>query len=115
MPRAHMDSALSGMADEFLLIPTNSSRRGISNPETFLKHVLSRRGVPVVQETEAALFPVTDGRCENGRSFCVVRMRKDCRPAGVSVNVCTQSYFHKRGAGPRRRANRVPSNTTNAG
>lgn len=95
VPRAHMDSALGGMADEFYLIPHNHTRPAtLNNPEMYVKDVLDRLGVPVWAEEDPALFPITDGRCEDSRSFCVVKQFKDCRPENYSwpAEECKLAY-----------------------
>mmetsp|Transcript_38686 Transcript_38686/g.98931 ORF Transcript_38686/g.98931 Transcript_38686/m.98931 type:complete len:333 (-) Transcript_38686:12-1010(-) len=96
VPRIHMDSALSGPADEFHLIQKKEERLGIRNSETYLKFVMDKYHVPVYQQGRASDFPITDGRCEDGKSFCVVESKKDCRPRDMDdVKQCQQSYNRK--------------------
>lgn len=92
VPRAHLNSAMRGPADEFFLVERNT-RREVKNPEEYLKHVMDKRGVPVRREQYPSHFPLVDGRCEDGRRFCVVANRKDCRPTGLKGLVeCEWAY-----------------------
>jgi len=93
VPRAHMDGALNGPADEFYMIQKDEKRLSISNPETYIKYVMGKLKVPVYEQGRADDFPITDGRCEDGESFCVVDNRKDCRPKGVDMNQCKLKYY----------------------
>jgi hypothetical protein len=93
-----MDDALRGPAELFQLMREGGHRTElgeikVTNTETYLKYVFQKLQVPVVQERRPALFPITDGRCEDGKSFCVVIPRKDCRPANVKVRQCVNSYM----------------------
>lgn len=102
IPRNHMDAALSSPADEFHLVAKGATRTErndgikIFNPETYLKYLMTKLKVPVYEEMDPALFPVTDGRCEDGKSFCVVPTQKDCRPRQTGFARCTFSYLEKR-------------------
>eukprot|EP00873_Tetraselmis_striata_P003687 jgi/Tetstr1/423951/TSEL_014562.t1 len=42
VPRAHMDGALNGPADEFYMIQKDEKRLSISNPETYIKYVMGK-------------------------------------------------------------------------
>mmetsp|Transcript_1997 Transcript_1997/g.3483 ORF Transcript_1997/g.3483 Transcript_1997/m.3483 type:complete len:388 (-) Transcript_1997:190-1353(-) len=99
-PRKYMDDALSGPAELFYLMRKGHNRTDVgegkvSNPETYLKRVFQKLHVPVAKEWKPELFPITDGRCEDGESFCVVIGKKDCRPANVSVTECTDRYINR--------------------
>ena len=106
VPRFHMDNALGGMADQFYLILKNDTRpMTLTNPEGYVKLVLDKLQVPYHPEKNPRLFPIADGRCEGGESFCVVQQYKDCRPMTHSwqINECQASYsnqaYHKTGGG----------------
>ncbi len=88
-----MDKALRSMADDFYLTSSNTTWNKAHNPEQYVKLAFERHGVPVYLERRPALFPVTDGRCEDGQSFCAVQMAKDCRPQASKVKVCTEKYM----------------------
>ena len=90
-----MDAALSTMAEEFFLVSNNETwPRSISNPERYIKTMLETMEVPIFAEPDPQNFPITDGRCEDGKSFCVVKQGKDCRPKNTSfpVDECKQLY-----------------------
>eukprot|EP00191_Tetraselmis_sp_GSL018_P015961 CAMPEP_0177595766 /NCGR_PEP_ID=MMETSP0419_2-20121207/10570_1 /TAXON_ID=582737 /ORGANISM="Tetraselmis sp., Strain GSL018" /LENGTH=259 /DNA_ID=CAMNT_0019087325 /DNA_START=215 /DNA_END=994 /DNA_ORIENTATION=- len=91
VPRPHMDASLCGMADDFFLT-VNHQKRRVSNPEQYAKLVLQSRGVPVHREPTPQNFPIADGRCESGDSFCVVKNLKDCHPADSPVPECNRTY-----------------------
>eukprot|EP00191_Tetraselmis_sp_GSL018_P017701 CAMPEP_0177578320 /NCGR_PEP_ID=MMETSP0419_2-20121207/281_1 /TAXON_ID=582737 /ORGANISM="Tetraselmis sp., Strain GSL018" /LENGTH=91 /DNA_ID=CAMNT_0019066747 /DNA_START=775 /DNA_END=1050 /DNA_ORIENTATION=+ len=86
-----MDASLCGMADDFFLT-VNHQKRRVSNPEQYAKLVLQSRGVPVHREPTPQNFPIADGRCESGDSFCVVKNLKDCHPADSPVPECNRTY-----------------------
>jgi len=99
-PRNYMEEALSGPADLFHLMRKGGNRTEVgevrvSNPETYLKYVFRKLEVPLFNEWRPELFPVTDGRCEDGESFCMVVRRKDCRPPNSPVRECADTYFKK--------------------
>uniref|UniRef100_A0A7S1SQN8 Uncharacterized protein n=1 Tax=Tetraselmis chuii TaxID=63592 RepID=A0A7S1SQN8_9CHLO len=103
VPRNHnMDATLSSPADEFHHVAKGATRTErndgikIFNSETYLKYQMTKLKVPVYEETDPALFPVTDGRCEDGTSFCVVQVPKDCRPRHTGFAKCAFSYLQKR-------------------
>lgn len=102
VPRLRMNAALSGPADEFFLIPKGENRTApkepmkVNNPETYLKYVMGKLKVPVRRVRNPDDFPITDGRCEKGKLFCVVHHAKDCRPrSSVDIPDCKEDYFKK--------------------
>mmetsp|Transcript_35713 Transcript_35713/g.91168 ORF Transcript_35713/g.91168 Transcript_35713/m.91168 type:complete len:359 (+) Transcript_35713:57-1133(+) len=102
VPRLRMNAALSGPADEFFLIPKGENRTApkepmkVNNPETYLKYVMGKLKVPVRRVRNPDDFPITDGRCEKGKLFCLVHHAKDCRPrSSVDIPDCKEDYFKK--------------------
>ena len=94
VPRAHVDDALSGMADEYFLGTPSSNWTNTSNTEKYVKRILAERGVPVYRE-KPGKFPIVDARCEDGESFCVVTHKKDCRPKEPDeFPECSGNYFN---------------------
>ena len=91
-----MDAALSGMAEEFYLVNVNETwPMSIENSETYMKMILEKMEVPIFVEQDPQNFPITEGRCEDGGSFCVVDQSKDCLPQKSSFPVegCQNSNF----------------------
>eukprot|EP00951_Prasinocladus_malaysianus_P011080 scaffold81812_cov34-Prasinocladus_malaysianus.AAC.1 len=79
IPRQYARDALSGPLLDFRQMQDQMPKLGLRSPEMYLKESLVRRGVPVKQQGPD-FMPITDGRCESGNFFCVVRSEKDCRP-----------------------------------
>lgn len=102
VPRAHLYGALYGPTDEFYLVQKSGiPRQGhpfkIQNPESYIKFAFHKQGVPVHMEPEPEHYPVTDARCEDGETFCVVPYRKDCYPVSVKgILKCRYAYFNGR-------------------
>ena len=98
VPRMHMDKALRSPADQFYLWVANQTQpKRIKNTEMYVKRILDTMNVPQYVEEWPRAFPITDARCEDGKSFCVVAQQKDCRPQELltrfgQVKECKADY-----------------------